>query len=1097
MDAKGVGNVPLYRPFKAGNYYDIIESDRSDNYRAYTIYVTGAQTSMPGEDSTSNLTTDAQNSATLYATLGLTNLNNLQYFGLNGSNNEYILNNATYSNLTYYSETFKNLATNLNSDLYTQIIKYTIATKNGSTTYTLVYYHSEENMPTIQQMLNLGNKTNITFVKSKQDLLDALNSVITEAFNTYQYSSGAKITFQFMNKLCDNPYYSVTSRISKGTVVIVNKYVQLDSKNLNIVNNYNLTINTRGVDIVNSENDFVASINNNRFTVKIPTPNISTHITSILVNSLTEILDYDAATDSYSLNTTSFSLSQSYAFRFVDNFGVSKTFTYPIDSQYSQTLVFKDGSSINTYNLITYNITCGDTQFVYDSNHLRFINIYIEDLNTNTKLLHFTNYGTLPQGATTSTGGEDTEQSGDESESQTQTTIYATDFAQCSDFLTTTRGTDGSTTISFITYENVCYKYTIEVGSDKNNMDNPTKHIFLIYTIFPTVTITDSNGANMLSDEQELITSKDLLVGLVPNSRALYNPVAYLVQGNYETPITADSDILINENGSYKVVLRNDIGTYSKGSINFTRKSYDISIYGVYNKNGEELIPLIKKNQSYRYTYNGEDPGDNSEVPTITKVLDRYMFISSNTNSWNNITILLNENKQLKWEKVADDTANNTRIYRVYSQEGSAYNIETYFAISRIPSATGGIVDDFRINDLKPQSSNLTQLYPTINDTAPKEANLTWTSSFTFDAESQDQNNTINNFYVVDLWLNGTYVGSYSDGRLRLYQSGTYTIKIHDILGQYKTFSNGATSYNISIYRDVVFSVNNNHPIQNATFNNNVTLTISNIGQYRDDFDFTVTRNSSVYDAALTNGSFTFTEAGVYIVNMTGTLNGMGNNVSPLYSEYRFSIISSNEARLNYEFSKKSGYTIVSISKNGETMTNAEGKPIAPLYSLALNAENEDMFGKGKYEITVSVKGEGLIPTMTYTYDIWINNETAILNNSREWGTASIKPFTIKLNPSVVYSRIGNCYITINGKEVLTIDESNSETNEELSYTCSAPGVYVVQMYSQSGNLISSQRITINEPLNTVAIALIAIAAAVVVGLVIMFVVIRKRQKVK
>ena len=1089
------GSTSLYRPFKAGNYYDIIESDRSDNYRAYTIYVTGKQTTTPGSDATSNLITSAQSSSTLYTTLSLANLSNLLYLGLNASDNSNIVGSSTYSNLTYDTETFRNITTNTSSELYSQIIRYTLYTQAGSTTYTIVYYHSDDSSNTIQQLLNLSDKTNVTFVSSKQDLLDTLNSIITEAANTYQYSTGSKIKFEFLNKLSGNPYYAVSTRISKGSVVIINKYVQLDSMGLDIIDSYDLTINTRGVDIVNSEADFVESTANNRFNVKIPASNISTRITSIVINNLTEILDYDATTDTYSLNTTSFSLSQSYSFRFVDNFGVSKTFTYPIDSQYAQELVFKDGSAYNTYNLLTYNITVGDTQFVYDSNHLRYINIFIDDLNTSSRLLYYSNYN-LPDEAYLSQPGEE----GEGTESTISTTLYASDLSNCADFLTTSRGTDGSTTISFTTFPNVCYKYTIEVGSDINNMDNPTRHVYLLYTIFPTVTITDTNGANMLSDTQDLITSKDLLVGLVPNSRALYNPVAYLVRGTNQTEISSETDILINENATYQVILKNDIGTYSNGIITFTRKSYDISIYGVYYKNGNDLNALVKKNQGYRYSYQlplDPDAEEGTEPATVSKVIDRYMFASSNANDWNNITILLNENKQLKWEKIADDTANNTRIYRVYSLEGSAYNIQTYFAITRIPAATGGIVDDFRINDLKPQSSNLTQLYPTITDTTPKEAILTWTSTFTFNEESEDVNNTIQDFYVVDLWLNGTYVGAYSSGYLRLYQSGTYTIKIHDLLGQYKTFSNTSTSYNISIYRDVVYSVNDNNPIQNATFNDSVTITISNISQYRDDFDFSVMRNSNVYDAALTNGSFTFTEAGVYIVTMTGTLNGMGNNVNPLTSEYRFSIISSNEARLTYEFSKKSGYTITSIYKNGELMVDENGKTIAPLYSLSLNAENEDMFGKGKYEITVSVKGEGLVPTMTYTYTIWINNETAILNSTRDWGTDSIQPFTIKLNPSVVYSRIGNCYITINGQVVLTIDETNSETNEELSYTCRDPGVYIIQMYSQSGNLISSQRITINEPLNTIAIVLIALAAVVVVGLVLMFVIIRKRQKVK
>ena len=1078
-----------YRPFKAGNYYDIIEKDNAGNYRVYTIYVAGKQDNKPNY---TNTNVASQSNTNLLVSLNLLDSTTETTFALNGSSSVNIESAKTYSKLTYYADTIEDISSNISDELYWQIIKYTIATsKTSNITKTIIYFPSDDintnreesnRIENIKEMLKLGNNSAVEFVTSKQDLLAKLNSIIINSYNENKDKSGSKITFEFMNKIAGNPYYSVTTRTNKdGSVVIVNKYVQFDPKNLDIVPKYALTINTRGIDIVNTANDFIDSTETNTFNLKIPASNISTYINKIILNGNRNLVEYDEATDTYSLNTIVFSLNQSYNFRFVDNFGVSKTFIYPVDSEYTQKLDFKDGSNLNVHEGSTYTFTCGDAVFTYDSNNLRYINILIEDLTTNEVLLKYSNYG-------------------DEAEN----------IGEIEDYYTTSIGTDGNSKIAFITRAGVYYRYTIQVGSDLSTMTNPSTHIFILYTIFPTVTITDTNGANMIEPNKELITSKDLLISLIPNSQARFNPVVVLDNGRSQILVTAEFNILVDTNGTYKILMENEIGKYSLGTINFTRKTYDVSIYDVYYKNGENLTPLTKKLQGYKYDYTttkvvkttDSEGNEVEELVTIDtyRYVDRYFFVSPNTTGWNNITILLNENKQLHYEEILNDEYNNTKLYKVSTLDGSVYNIETYFAVTRIPSATTDIVSDFLINGNLPYNPPLHQIYPKKNDSSPLEAIVTWENSYKFNNRPEDAttdtnkyNDSIAGFYIVDLWLNGTYVGAYTNGEIRLYQSGTYTLKVHDILGQYKTFSQGLDYYTITIYRDVVFSVNGEHPIQNATFNNNVTISISNIAQYTNsNIEFTVMRNSASYDAQLTKGEFTFTEPGVYIVKMRGTLTSMGTDVGALYSEYRFTKISENEARPSYQFAKQSGYTITKIIKDGTELN------ITPLYTLALDANNTDVFGKGKYQITVTVKGEGLIPTLDYTYTIWINNEKAILNCTREWGTSSTDSFTISLNPSVVYTRIGNCYVKINNNVVMVINEENSTQNEVISYTNpKTPGVYVIQMYTESGDLISSQRLTIKEPLNTIAIVLIVLAAVVVIGLVMMFIIIRKRQKVK
>ena len=1111
-------NNPDFRPFEAGKYYDIIECDNAGNYRVYTIYVSGSSSNSStapnanisgSEFLTTNIFANMNILNTVFDANGKPSGSKSQkaYWGLNIKNASDIETEKTYNNIYYSQNTFQDISTNAsyvldaeqqtstvaaNDKIYWLIIKYNLTTNLGSTSKTILYFpsadinsgrESSNYIKTLKQMLNLGDNSSVVFVESKQDLLDMLNSMITDAYNTTKATTGAKIEFSFENKIKGLPYYAVYNMYDEENKVVVDQKtskVVFGSRDLDIANAYNLTINARGLDLVNTYEDFIESSNVNTFTLKIPASNVSTSIKHIYLND-----DSSAQNDlieNGALKTSVFSMRQSYKFIFEDNFGVKKTFTYPIDSEYLQQLEFKDGSSLNVYNGSTYTFTCGNTSFVYDSNHLTYKNITITNLETNEVVWPVEKQKT------------------DDDESAENTVSE-------SDFYRTVVNNNGTTTLNFVVKQNGYLMYNIEVGSTSNN---PTQHTFILYTIFPTVTITDENGANMIpkSANEQLVTSKNLLVGLVANNKAMFNPKVYLTSDNasWSTEILATADTLIDQNGVYTITLKNDIGSYPAGTITFTRKTYDISIYGVYYNDNNTYTALTKRSQGYKLKF---ETTTDEQTDVYYKNIDRYFFLASNDSAWENVVVLLNENKQLSLEQNAElnnanyilyDETTRTRIYHVVSS--GTYSIDVYFAVTRIPTTTTDLVSDFRINNAKPLTTNLTQIYPTTLQTNENlTATLTWTSSYIFDEEQE-----IKDFYVLDLWLNGTYIGAYTSGLLVLEQSGNYTIQLRDILGQQKTFSNGSRSYNITIYKDVVFSINDSHPIQNATYNSDVKLSISNINQYQQGFKFEVTRNSTEFDAELDqNGEITFTQPGVYIIKMTGLLRGMGNQVGNLYNEYRFTIISGNEARTNYEFTKRSGYTITKLTKDGQEIktstTNENGEQIensiTPLYSLSLDANNDGLFGKGKYEITVSVKGDGFVPTMEYTYTIWINNETAILNSTRDWGTASIAPFTLKLNPYVVYTRIGNCYVTVNGQTVMTINDENKDQNSEISQVFTNPGVYVIQMYSESGNLLSSQRITINEPLNTVAIVLIVLAVVVVVGLVLMFVLIRKRQKVK
>ena len=188
------------------------------------------------------------------------------------------------------------------------------------------------------------------------------------------------------------------------------------------------------------------------------------------------------------------------------------------------------------------------------------------------------------------------------------------------------------------------------------------------------------------------------------------------------------------------------------------------------------------------------------------------------------------------------------------------------------------------------------------------------------------------------------------------------------------------------------------------------------------------------------------------------------------------------------------GYEVINITRSGQDITSEVRGTNSKIYSFYVDADN---FGIGRYSVTVRYAGSGYNPSQDYTFEFWINNEEPIITTSRDWGTSSTAGFTITVNTASIYERVGDCALVVNGIVVLEINAENGTNIEPQSFTYTDPNVYVVQIQSASGNTLLSHRITINVPLNTVAIILIVVACLFVVGIIVTFIVIRHRMKVR
>ena len=602
-----------------------------------------------------------------------------------------------------------------------------------------------------------------------------------------------------------------------------------------------------------------------------------------------------------------------------------------------------------------------------------------------------------------------------------------------------------------------------------------------MYTHFPTVSVTDTAGSPLVND----VTSRPVMISWADTS-ALFNPYVTLVYPNGSSQ-TITSPTTVTEEGVYSVCLYNSMGQYLNGTQVFTIRSYEVTIYGVYQLDSQgNLTQLTAHSVPYNYY-------TNTTAGVIT--MPQYFYLSSDTNWDRNIEIVYNEDKGLNYRII--DEFGNTRIYNVYGS--TSHVISTYFAVTRIPSANISSATSFRINGEAP-TSNSRNIYRRLTDTENATATLTWETTY-YDSSITEAGvtNTYAEFYTLELWYNNVFVGTFTNGNILLTQSGIYTIRIYDAVGQNQYFGANYTEFTLNLLNEVVYYVNNLAPIQYATFSSDVDLYIpmtfsGDLSQY-DSLEVTIMRNNAEYTLSGNNGHYIFTEPGVYTVTMRGSIRSVvGTNSADLVSTYQFTVLSPNEALTSYEFTAMTGYEIISVIRSGQDITNEVRGSANRIYSVYIDQEN---FGVGRYTITVRYAGTGYNPSQDYTFDFWINNEVPSINSSRDWGSSSTSGFTITINPASIYERVGDCYLVINGEIVYTINSETGTNIDPQNFNYNDSGVYIVQIQSASGNILSSHRLTINVPLNTAAIILIVVACVVVVGLIITFIIMRTRMKVR
>lgn len=298
-------------------------------------------------------------------------------------------------------------------------------------------------------------------------------------------------------------------------------------------------------------------------------------------------------------------------------------------------------------------------------------------------------------------------------------------------------------------------------------------------------------------------------------------------------------------------------------------------------------------------------------------------------------------------------------------------------------------------------------------------------------------------------------------------------------------------------------------PINHAIYNSNVEIALTDLSRYYHPSAYpviSVEKNGKEYKGYTeSNYKYTFTEPGFYMIKFSAKAT---TEAEIREEEFYFTIVNKNESRYAFEFTKYNSYYIEKVEKDGFDITEDIMK-IANLDTVTINGQKylaelslsflDEKTGGGRYKITVCPNQDNFssVGVKSFTFECWINMANPPLEVSVEEGGATTDTITVKFNVQNFYNAVGDCYIKIGSYTLNVNSDTIASLNENSTISITNSGTYFIQVYTTSGNLIYSYKVTKNEPLNAFAIIAIVIAVIAVGAVVFITIKLRKRQKVK
>lgn len=363
----------------------------------------------------------------------------------------------------------------------------------------------------------------------------------------------------------------------------------------------------------------------------------------------------------------------------------------------------------------------------------------------------------------------------------------------------------------------------------------------------------------------------------------------------------------------------------------------------------------------------------------------------------------------------------------------------------------------------------------------------------------------------IAVYYNEEYVKTEKfTGNYSIAGNGEYVFEFVDLAGNVHKFANGNTRLEVYVLREVVVLINDEAPINNAFYNDEVSLVIyASVRYVTGSIDMVAERNGVRYYPEGSN-PYIFKDYGTYRIEISALYNDGGLEPIQLKKIITFTIVNVKEARRSIDLTSLKGSEITKVTNTyGEDKTK-EFLAILQEYDGGMNISYEKLIDyadilnitAGKITFTITYKVDGYeedYPDRIVDFSFTLNNETPVIECSLEKGETTTKKFSIYFNAAILYEQIGEAYIYINDTLVAHIDENSENKEVEIvtSFKQQGAGDYYVKLVSTSGVVWDSYKVTIKEPLNFWAIVVIIAVVAVILTVVISIVVLRRKMRIR
>ncbi|MBQ7307029.1 MAG: hypothetical protein IJW82_00700, partial [Clostridia bacterium] len=662
----------------------------------------------------------------------------------------------------------------------------------------------------------------------------------------------------------------------------------------------------------------------------------------------------------------------------------------------------------------------------------------------------------------------------------------------------------------------ISYKiYLTPILQPKDSTDYEVQPLtFRLYTVLPEVSLYNSSGKS-LDYAINGSTAKDIYLSYsLENILFNVNVSATCIgtDGRIKNYSNLKSGNVLTSDGLYTIKVENDLG--ASYSFTITKKPNSDPYFTVYKYNhtseDEKLQMATKK---YSAMINSQAMYLDWYFSTFDRTDPSTMQVDIEKNEDLNIIV---DSNVIEFVDTINELEFVTKVYYIHTNTTDPNKLvyQKYIAVTYVDSSNS-LLQSFMAQDASNPDSTpktITSANSSINTSLAvtfieDKVRITWTPYFEIEQ----------NLIFVTYYYNGEKAGVAYDGvqGVTLVEAGIYQFEFSDFAGNKHLFgTNSATSsytYQITMYNEILYTLNDESPIDNRIYNGPVTLKVLDRESLRN-LRFTATLNGEPLVLSKTLDSHLLEAFGYYEIQIDAEIEYAGKFVSlsdenestiaSISSKIYFTILNADQARYAYSYS---GNTIYAVYFNNRNVTTDVLNGLNQSTSIVLTSDTLG-FG-GVYTVYAKQVFDGLRPDAYFEFKVWINNETPIVKSNIENGESTTKELYIYFNPYSIYNQVGICDLVItrsDGKStVYEINPNNKDVegaiqieNTTLTIELEEVGTYIVQVQANN-NTLTSFVVTKAEKLNAVAIIVIVLVCVTLAMGTVIFIKLRTRMKIK